>query len=452
MTNDKTEIEKLEERVEELEERQEELTVEDASGGSWSLTKLMDRFEINRRTALKAIGLVAIGYTAPRAVLQAVSGTAEAQQSTDDLTVPGQLNADLVSTGVARTETEPVANVKAYGAVGDGSTDDTQAIRDARNAITVGVVFFPPGDYLVSESIEMEGRSFVGAGRHAATIVAASGGAWDAGGHSASTAVIYDREQYNPEFRDLGVDCNAEDAAGISVFGGYNPVLANNYVRNSNDCGIQFWGNDATGVAAVTDGLITNNIVSGCKWNLVFDGEIKNSVLSNNTSSEAEVSHISVDSKQSADGNDSRGNIVQGNTCWGSSDSAAADGAIRVLQDSDVVAFFAVSDNYIYDWEGDGIVAMHGGSVSDNVIHASSAGQIGTGIVLDNSQAGLRISDNEILVTDVGIASQNSPTRPRIWDNVFDNLQTSEFSITTSSDWVVERNYTNDGTDASPTT
>jgi hypothetical protein len=46
-----------------------------------------------------------------------------------------------------------VFNVKAYGAMGDGSTDDTTAIQNALNACNSaggGVVYFPKGTYLVS--------------------------------------------------------------------------------------------------------------------------------------------------------------------------------------------------------------------------------------------------------------------------------------------------------------
>lgn len=55
-------------------------------------------------------------------------------------------------------------NVKAYGATGNGSTDDTTAIQ---NAVTAGgLVYFPPGTYLVSSTITIN-TSFtrlVGAG------------------------------------------------------------------------------------------------------------------------------------------------------------------------------------------------------------------------------------------------------------------------------------------------
>jgi hypothetical protein len=73
-----------------------DVTVDDGDE-EWSLSKLMGRFEISRRTALKAIGLIGLGYTAPKAVVSAVSQPAEAAPE-DDLTVPGTLDAGAVST------------------------------------------------------------------------------------------------------------------------------------------------------------------------------------------------------------------------------------------------------------------------------------------------------------------------------------------------------------------
>src|SRR5438128_1471880 len=41
-------------------------------------------------------------------------------------------------------------NVKCFGALGDGVSDDTNAIQSAINAVPAqgGIVFFPPGEYL----------------------------------------------------------------------------------------------------------------------------------------------------------------------------------------------------------------------------------------------------------------------------------------------------------------
>ncbi len=49
-----------------------------------------------------------------------------------------------------------------YGAVGDGVTDDTAAIQEAADAVSSGgVLYFPPGEYLISDTIEF-GRFSVG--------------------------------------------------------------------------------------------------------------------------------------------------------------------------------------------------------------------------------------------------------------------------------------------------
>jgi polygalacturonase len=45
-------------------------------------------------------------------------------------------------------------NVKGYGAMGDGVTDDTTAVRAAYNLAKIagGVVYFPPGSYYFNKS------------------------------------------------------------------------------------------------------------------------------------------------------------------------------------------------------------------------------------------------------------------------------------------------------------
>lgn len=60
-----------------------------------------------------------------------------------------------------------VANVKAYGATGDGTTDDTAACQCAFSAAPAsgGIVYFPPGEYYLSEPIEVGANmTIMGAG------------------------------------------------------------------------------------------------------------------------------------------------------------------------------------------------------------------------------------------------------------------------------------------------
>lgn len=70
-------------------------------------------------------------------------------------------------------------NVKAHGAVGDGSNDDTSAVQAAIDALgsSRGTVFFPPGQYKVTSSLSVGttgtttiGVKFVGAGTRATRI------------------------------------------------------------------------------------------------------------------------------------------------------------------------------------------------------------------------------------------------------------------------------------------
>lgn len=82
-------------------------------------------------------------------------------------TVTGTLNvADLQVKG------GPWYDVTAYGAVGDGVTDDTSAIQSAVTALGGrGIIFFPSGSYLVTSPITWgaSGQRFVGAGADSIT-------------------------------------------------------------------------------------------------------------------------------------------------------------------------------------------------------------------------------------------------------------------------------------------
>jgi len=54
---------------------------------------------------------------------------------------------------------EGVTNVKAFGAEGDGQTDDTQALLDAHEAGKHGLVLYPAGRYVVSDTLPIDSRT-----------------------------------------------------------------------------------------------------------------------------------------------------------------------------------------------------------------------------------------------------------------------------------------------------
>ncbi len=116
-----------------------------------------------------------------------------------------------------------IINVKdpAFGAKGDGVTDDTAAIQAAINSIASGptkgggVVFFPPGFYLVSSFIQIS----------AGAILLGSGAAVGAGtGNSGGTVIrmtnpnddiFYVESNEGVVFRDMAID-----APGVTMAGG----------------------------------------------------------------------------------------------------------------------------------------------------------------------------------------------------------------------------------------
>lgn len=96
-----------------------------------------------------------------------LSGAPTAQQLTDAL--DGPLRAALGT----------VLNVKWYGATGDGSTDDTTAFADAIAACRTaggGVVYAPPGTYIIDKVTLAYGVTIRGAGPNATMLKAKAGG------------------------------------------------------------------------------------------------------------------------------------------------------------------------------------------------------------------------------------------------------------------------------------
>jgi hypothetical protein len=80
------------------------------------------------------------------------------------------VTSNSVNTGEQLTEDYPVADVKAHGAIGDGSTDDSNAIQAAVDSIgDNGVVYFGPGRYYLGSTVTVDPasvRKIVGEGAY----------------------------------------------------------------------------------------------------------------------------------------------------------------------------------------------------------------------------------------------------------------------------------------------
>ena len=130
-----------------------------------------------------------------------------------------------------------MTNVSDFGAAGDGKRDDTDAIQ---HAIADGdaAVLFPPGDYSISKTIEVDlsktGRLAVfGSGGTAKIIMTASGPALRIVGNHAGTADpgsmkpdIW-RRQRMPMIAEIEIEGAHQEADGIELVGCVQPILRN---------------------------------------------------------------------------------------------------------------------------------------------------------------------------------------------------------------------------------
>ncbi len=114
------------------------------------------------------------------------------------LGVTGTIVSGATLSAVAiHSKTEPYYNVKHpdYGALGDGSTDDTAAIQAAINgsSATGGIVFFPPGTYIINAPLVMnDSITLLGSGSQQLA-VSTLGTQIKAGGSWSGTALITDQ-------------------------------------------------------------------------------------------------------------------------------------------------------------------------------------------------------------------------------------------------------------------
>lgn len=142
-----------------------------------------------------------------------------------------QRGGGMINTAIQTWNTAWV-DVRAYGAKGDGTTNDRVAINNALAALTAvggGTLFFPDGTYLVSggagRPITLTGNNitFLGSDPYRAVIKAANSCNYD--------EMIYCLSRTNVEFVNLGIDGNYRNQAsglGIGI-----------YIAYSKDCAVR---------------------------------------------------------------------------------------------------------------------------------------------------------------------------------------------------------------------
>jgi len=151
-----------------------------------------------------------------------------------------------------------VFSVKAYGAAGDGTTDDTAAINVAYQAATAvkGTVFFPCGTYKTTSAIADSGPvTWQGADRGCVTIGPPAGSAFD----------VFDVTSSDVAFKDLTINANSSSSTsnGVTLTGAPLDHITFDHVtvENAGNWCVT-WGNPAA--SAVSDLLVADSTFTGC--------------------------------------------------------------------------------------------------------------------------------------------------------------------------------------------
>lgn len=144
-----------------------------------------------------------------------------------------------------------MSDVREFGAAGDGKTDDTAAIKHAVQDGD-GVLYFPPGNYLLNETIDLPlknvGRVAInGSGGTAKILVAANGPAFRLLGTHAKSALpadfapgVWQRERM-PTVQDIEIEGLHPQASGFYLEGTMQATFSGVLLRELFD-GIRVFG------------------------------------------------------------------------------------------------------------------------------------------------------------------------------------------------------------------
>lgn len=158
-------------------------------------------------------------------------------------------------------------NVKTYGAIGDGVTDDSaeiQAAIDAANAIGGGTIVIPAGTYQVTTALTIPGNNIniVGAGMGATILRRSGAGAMIV---NSNTAVLRER------FRLSDLTFNGQGgatASGVKLENFKHAIIERARFENFGGIGVEFYGTGSTYYNRVSHCWFNSSIAgcTGVKW------------------------------------------------------------------------------------------------------------------------------------------------------------------------------------------
>ena len=326
------------------------------------------------------------------------------------------------------SSTAGIANVKDFRAVGDGSADDTLAIKRALAAAlrSKGTVYFPPGTYVISETLEISDTvALVGAGwgstlmlrgdvRKVMILVEGQsatgetvgfrasnfaldgnhGGQLDAGLLQINSAVgfvvdhLWVKNGGRPgESRSRGVAGIAVATKSLTSRLGSRGVVMNSLIESTTKPGI-LWSTYAT------DGLITGNVIRGLSGNsqtpCLAVSEGRDVTVAGNSVSGCEGAGISI-----ANGGNNVAPlhaIIANNHAYANGTGSVEGSGIQVVNAApDRTVFVEITGNVVYENRG---FADGYGILVQNVDHIVVKGNIvrsnkRSGIVLYNVSNGI---------------------------------------------------------------
>lgn len=244
---------------------------------------------LGRRELLASLGAAGIAL-ASQSLLQGTSiANAAAQDGSVTEAVYGNKNKDKTTASLASCC--PWYNVKDYGAVGDGTANDYDAINNTIQAakITGGVVYFPPGTYIIdiylselrqdSTAVLIDLNNIVLMGDGKASVIK--------GVSEIGFDVFQLNSVQNMTIRDLAITSVKTDPSdpthgcnGISMTNGTSGITIDNvyvfdlpYVVKSNyvDGGKAFTVQQGAGPQACTNIRISNSVSRNCPFGFGMD-------------------------------------------------------------------------------------------------------------------------------------------------------------------------------------
>jgi hypothetical protein len=317
----------------------------------------------------------AVTYTQVGATpLAHASATTNVHGITDtaDLLVTGDLNAIAY-------------DVKRYGAVGNGSTDDTDAIQaaiDAAAGAGGGVVFFPPGTYLVSGdasdshifTITNNGLTFRGSGRKVSIVKSSSA-------MGAGHIVFHVDGASRDRFEDLGFTAHAASNSSEAI-----------RLDGATDCHVlRCWMSALFGRSVFVMGDSQRNHI----LQIESDGTTDSNNIEINASSYTVVADCNITSTGGNGvevydnaGGDTIGNTIRGNWFHGASASGVASfGSVDTLIEGNTVEGGTTAGIYATNSEetpatGGGGLLIRGNRIRDTAVGATA------GIYVTDSNGG----------------------------------------------------------------